>query len=51
MTQKRLNSLSVLNINCYLTRRIDFNNIIREFARKQAAFGCDFYDLLYINLF
>ena len=42
MTQERLNSLTELNINCYLARRINFNDRIREFARKQAARGCDF---------
>ena len=42
MTQERLNSLSELKLNCYLARRINFNDRIREFARKQAARGCDF---------
>ena len=42
MSQERLNSLATLNINCSLARQIDFTDILREFAKKQAARGCDF---------
>ena len=42
MSQEHLNSLATLNINCSLARQIDYTDIIREFAKKQAARGCDF---------
>ena len=43
MTQERLNSLSTLNINCKLARSIDFTDLIKFFAKKQATRGLNIF--------
>ena len=36
MTQERLNSLALLSIECEMARKVDFSNVIHNFATKKA---------------